>query len=268
MLAKEICEFAVQENTLALVWLGQAGFLIKTPGGKLIAIDPYLSDYAYHTFRRVHGYAFKRMAPALFQPGELHIDLLLCSHEHSDHLDMESLPYFLQDGTVCYTNEDGYAKIKQAGLPMRDVHMLRRGDRMDLGEVSLAAVDCDHGELAPRALGFLLDFGFTRVYYSGDTALTPSRLNAAIRQQPEVGLLPVNGAYGNMTGTDAAQLAELLGLKVCIPHHFWTFPAHGGDPMEAITAFSEHASACELRLLTPGEICVLNGERRKRNEHP
>ena len=47
MFAKKIRELAVRENTLALVWLGQAGFLIKTPGGKIIAIDPYLSDYVY-----------------------------------------------------------------------------------------------------------------------------------------------------------------------------------------------------------------------------
>lgn len=257
MFAKKIRELAVRENTLALVWLGQAGFLIKTPGGKIIAIDPYLSDYVYHTFCQTRGYAFKRMTPALFAPEELHIDLLLCSHEHGDHLDIESLPGFLQNGTVCYTNVAGYDKIEKTGLPMCGVHILRKGERVELGEVSLLAMDCDHGGLAPEAIGFLLDFGFVRIYYPGDTALNPVRLNEAVKQQPEVGLLPVNGAFGNMNGMDAAKLAKLLGLKVCVPHHFWTFPAHCGNPMEVLAAFPEHAPSCELRLLTPGEICVL-----------
>ena len=37
------------EKEIALFWLGQAGFLIKTSSGHTIAIDPYFSDYVMHS---------------------------------------------------------------------------------------------------------------------------------------------------------------------------------------------------------------------------
>ena len=40
---------APRKDELALFWLGQAGFLIKTPAGRAIAIDPYFSDYVMHS---------------------------------------------------------------------------------------------------------------------------------------------------------------------------------------------------------------------------
>ena len=35
----------VEKGTVAVIWLGQAGFAMKTAGGKLIGIDPFLTDY-------------------------------------------------------------------------------------------------------------------------------------------------------------------------------------------------------------------------------
>ena len=258
--AEKFQALRVESGSAALVWLGQAGFLLKTTDGAVIAIDPYLSDFVYHSFRERDGLAYKRLTAPLFQPGELHLDAVLCTHEHGDHLDLESLPALLRGGTPCYTNGPGAEKLLAAGADVSCVHELRKGDRVDLGGIGLLAVDCDHGSLAPEALGFLLDFGFLRLYDSGDTALTPERLGTALTCRPEVGLLPINGAFGNLNGREAAQLAAQLGLRLCIPHHFWTFAAHGGDPMAAIREFRELAPDCELRLLTPGEICILRND--------
>ena len=239
--AEKFQALRVESGSAALVWLGQAGFLLKTADGAVIAIDPYLSDFVYHSFRERDGLAYKRLTAPLFQPGELHLDAVLCTHEHGDHLDLESLPALLRGGTPCYTNGPGAEKLLAAGADVSCVHELRKGDRVDLGGIGLLAVDCDHGSLAPEALGFLLDFGF-------------------LTCRPEVGLLPINGAFGNLNGREAAQLAAQLGLRLCIPHHFWTFAAHGGDPMAAIREFRELAPDCELRLLTPGEICILRND--------
>ena len=58
-----------------LLWLGQAGFRIKTPGGKIILIDPWVSGGPKAPA------AFKTDLSALGKP-----DMLLVTHAHVDHI--------------------------------------------------------------------------------------------------------------------------------------------------------------------------------------
>ena len=45
-LEQRILDLTVAPGTVACVWLGQAGYLFKTPAGAVVILDPYLSDYA------------------------------------------------------------------------------------------------------------------------------------------------------------------------------------------------------------------------------
>src|SRR3954471_15854667 len=73
-------------GSLAVWWLGQSGFLIKSRTGTLV-IDPYLSEHLttkYHGTSRPHV----RMTGAPLRGAALAaIALALSSHKHSDHLD-------------------------------------------------------------------------------------------------------------------------------------------------------------------------------------
>ena len=40
----------VAPGTVACVWLGQAGYLLKSPAGVIVMMDPYLSDWAEYTW--------------------------------------------------------------------------------------------------------------------------------------------------------------------------------------------------------------------------
>src|SRR5262249_20293558 len=81
-------------GSLCVWWLGQSGFLIKSRQG-LLAIDLYLSEHLttkYATTDRPHI----RMTRAPLHGGDLHhVDLVLASHKHSDHLDPGTLPDLL-----------------------------------------------------------------------------------------------------------------------------------------------------------------------------
>src|SRR5262245_45758858 len=89
-LAAEIAAKKPLAGALAVWWLGQSGFLIKSPRGSLL-IDPYLSDSLtrkYANTNRPHV----RMTTLAINPAQLcPIDLVLCSHKHSDHMDPETL---------------------------------------------------------------------------------------------------------------------------------------------------------------------------------
>ena len=250
---KRFQQTAPRKDELALFWLGQAGFLIKTPSGKAIAIDPYFSDYVMHSIPE-EGLGFKRLSPPPCEAGEIPFDTLLISHEHGDHFDQESIGLMMANGrTQVYTNVTAYETMKAMPLGQSRIHVLKKGEAVDLGDCRLLPVDCDHGDLAPEALGFILDFGYIRLYYAGDTALTPERLAVPMQVKPEVAILPINGAFGNLDGEQAAKYAGMLGCKVCVPCHFWTFPLHHGDPQQIIDTIKTYAPDCELRLLCQGE---------------
>ena len=73
-------------GALAVWWLGQSGFLIKSCETTLL-IDPYLSDHLTTKYRHTDR-PHVRMTRAPLRGAELSgIDLVLASHKHSDHLD-------------------------------------------------------------------------------------------------------------------------------------------------------------------------------------
>ena len=76
--------------------------------------------------------------------------------------------------------------------------------------------------------------------------------------KPDLALLPINGAYGNLNAREAAEYAAFCGAMRCLPYHFWTFAGHGGDPMAFCKEMPVLAPDCELIMLTPGEVCSLS----------
>ncbi|MGI6162173.1 MAG: MBL fold metallo-hydrolase [Christensenellales bacterium] len=252
---KKVQQTTVPEGKIAVFWLGQAGFLIKTAADKLIAIDPYFSDCVERLIPE-EGYGFKRIMPALCDADALIFDTLIISHEHYDHFDVDAIEDMMKNRrTEVYTNSPAAAQMRDMELEISRIHVMEKNSRIDLGDFTLLPVDCDHGELAPQAMGVILEFPSVKLYYAGDTALSPERLQQAISERPDVAILPINGAFGNLNSEQAAKYADMLGASVCIPCHFWTFPLHMGDPMSLIRLMPELAPNCELKLLHQGE-CV------------
>jgi len=254
---ESVQKMKVEDNSVAISWIGQAGFILKTSQGKLIAIDPYLSDCVYRLLKDIHGLGFKRLMPALFNPEEIAFDYIFCSHEHPDHLDIDSVNAFLSNGkTKLLGNEASIEMVKKINSSGNQLLTLKRGDVMQCEEFKLYVTDADHGEEAKEALGFVFDLGFVKVYFSGDTCYNKNALKKVIDLKPEVALLPINGAFGNLDARAASHLAADLGSRLCIPCHFWTFPMHLGNPQEAIGQFEKNAPGCELLLMYQGETFI------------
>ena len=87
----QLCSHQVPAGSIALWWLGQAGFVFKSPAGKLVAIDPYLSN-SCKAIGEAHGFNFDRLVPPPLTPADLTaVDLYAMTHSHGDHLDPETL---------------------------------------------------------------------------------------------------------------------------------------------------------------------------------
>lgn len=214
----------VAAGSVAVFWAAQAGFIFKLPDGLLVAADLYLSDCCERYF------GFKRLMPRPFLPGEATFDLLLSTHAHYDHFDVDSMPWLLASGqTELVCARDCQSEIDRLHLAGERIHYLGKGEQLTIKGIDIRAVDCDHGELAPDAVGLVLTLAGKRVYIMGDTAYRPDWLDKPVFQQLDLLILPVNGAYGNLNEEQAAQVVAQLRPKRAVPCHYGLFEVHGGD---------------------------------------
>lgn len=229
-------------------WLGQAGFLITLANGKRIAIDPYLGD----SCKKLVG--FRRMMPAPVDIQEFDTDYLFISHEHPDHLDVDLYDALLKrPKTQIFGNEPCKVFLDQNGHDAEKMQILCPGETVSLDGFSVKVMRADHGPACPGALGFLFDFEGTTVYFAGDTAYTPEMLKEAYEAKPQIALLPINGAYGNLGSEEAACLAADINCEKVIPCHFWMFVEHGSNPLEFSEKMKEFAPQVEVCFLSVGE---------------
>jgi L-ascorbate 6-phosphate lactonase len=249
-LAEEIAACRVPARSVRLWWLGQAGFAFKTHAGQIIYVDPYLSD----AVERLHG--FKRLSLAPIAPEEARADLVVISHEHTDHLDPDTLPHMRRNNPACRFAAPAGCKdgLKQAGIGSRNWIKLSPGKQHDLGGVVVHAVPADHGDFSKTATSLLLDFDGVHVLYTGDTSWRPELLKPLIERGVDLLLPCINGVFGNMNHIDAAMLTRQVSPRVAIPCHFWTFAEQGGgDPAGFVQACASLTPKVKALLLRPGE---------------
>ena len=116
---KSLEDFRVPAGSLTLWWLGQAGFLIKSPSGVVVAVDPYLSN-SCKAIGEQAGIDMDRLIPPPVSPADLAgIDLYALTHSHQDHLDPDTLgPYRAAGGTGPFlAPAETVEKLAALGVP-------------------------------------------------------------------------------------------------------------------------------------------------------
>jgi L-ascorbate metabolism protein UlaG (beta-lactamase superfamily) len=218
-------------------WLGQSGFLLKSPTG-LLVVDLYLSE---HLTRKYEGTArpHVRMTRAPLRGGDLRgVDLVLASHKHSDHLDPGTLPdlmaaspgalLVLPEALVTYAVDDLH-------LPANRVAGIDAGGTIERAGFRVRAIPSAHEGLDTDAAGHHLYLGNVieaeglRLYHSGD-GLAYDGLAGWLGDGPyDVLFLPINGwdpargVPGNMSAAEAVDLAARIRPRFVVPHHYDMF---------------------------------------------
>ncbi|MEA4824767.1 MAG: MBL fold metallo-hydrolase [Clostridiaceae bacterium] len=251
-LSVTILQYRVPNNRVAVFYLGQAGFVFKTPDGVLTVVDPYLTNCCERFF------GFKRLMPFMLDPTELSFDVVLATHAHYDHFDIDAMPALLSsERTRLIAAEDCRELCVRLGLDPSRITYLQRYDTFDCCGIRIEAVPCDHGELAPYAVGILLSFPGKKVYITGDTAFRSDIFENPALHDADLLILPINGMFGNMNESEAASAARLLTPKITIPCHFWNFAEHGGNPSLFIRYMKETAPDIPFTLMRIGEILLI-----------
>ncbi len=238
-------------GNVGVFFLGQAGFALKTPSGKLIAVDPYLSDCCERYF------GFKRLMPHILDAGEVEFDYLIATHAHFDHFDPDSVPTLLGNGRTRFIGaKDTADECKRLGIK-DGLTFIAVGDKLELDGATLTAVRCDHGADTPHAVGLLFEIEGKRIYMMGDTAYRPDWLDDEAVKNVDLLILPINGAFGNLNEEQAARVIKALTPKLAVPCHYWNFAEHFGSPAEFMSNMKKTCPNAKYILMRQGEGMIL-----------
>jgi L-ascorbate 6-phosphate lactonase len=255
----EIAGATVRPHTVTMWWLYQAGLALKTPAGRIVLVDPYLSNAV------ARSYGISRRVPAPLDPLDVDADVILASHSHEDHLDPDSIePFFSHPRTTFIGPPLAVAKVVAAGVDPSRCTSVQRGDVVSVGDLSIRAVRANHvfaPEPVPDAVGYILEAGGVSVYHSGDT-----EDDVDIETDTHgvtVSLVPINGTAGNLDVSEAADLVRRQGPVLAIPFHYGLWPDEGYgagatlDPQVFVDSLRITSPGCQTHIFTPATAVVV-----------
>jgi L-ascorbate metabolism protein UlaG (beta-lactamase superfamily) len=233
-------------------WLGQSGYLLQHKGIRVL-IDPYLSDSLTKKYANTEK-PHVRISERVIDPRDLpRIDIISSSHNHTDHLDAETILPILEKNPACVliipeANRNFVANRLSIDptLPIG----LNAGESYEHLGVRFTAIPAAHNELDKDEngnflyVGYGVEIGDLKIYHSGDTLLYEGMEKWIQTLAPDLALLPINGndpsrkVAGNLNADEAIQLSLSCSIPLLIPCHYDLFAFNTAD----IHAFMKKAS--------------------------
>lgn len=197
-------------------FLGQSGYVLKSANTQII-IDPYLSDIVNRVANR------PRTLPIPMAPKDISCDAVICTHNHLDHLDPDTVSEINNEQFFITTNE---GKEKMLEMGKKNVKTLSVGESITVGDFKITAVFADH---TVEAFGLIVEAEGKKLYFSGDT-LFNEKLFEIAKYAPVMTFICINGRLGNMNVEEALVVAKKIGAAVNIPNHYDMFESNSENP--------------------------------------
>jgi L-ascorbate metabolism protein UlaG (beta-lactamase superfamily) len=247
-----------QSGKVEVHWLGQAAFKLTTPTGKVIVLDPFLTQ--------------NPKTPADYKDlAKLgNVDLILITHGHGDHVgDVKDLAA-RNSGAKVYGPAGLIATLTDLGWikPDQGVRFGKGGKVQPLGpQITITQVRAEHSSEVtvtdpetkksttypggePADFIIEMENGF-KIYHMGDTGLFGDMKLIADYYKPDLILMPIGGHFV-MDPQDAAYATkEWLKPKFVIPMHYGTFPVLKGTPQEYMAALGQ--TSTKVFPINPGD---------------
>jgi len=242
-LIHEIDNLAGDENHFHLWWLGQSGFLLQWNGVRVL-IDPYLSDSLTKKYAATDK-PHIRMSERVIDPGLLkNIAIITSSHNHTDHLDAETLmPVLKNNPNIKFIIPEANREFVAERVKCKKEFPIGLTDNssVTVGEFRFHGVPAKHNEMERdengncKFMGYVIEFGKYKIYHSADTLWFDEMVDLLMPFAVNVAILPINGndpsrkVAGNLNCAEAGKLGKAIGAKLVIPCHYDMFTFNTAD---------------------------------------
>ena len=242
-LIAEIDKLAGDTQNFYLWWLGQSGFLLQWKG-KRVLLDPYLSDSLTKKYAETDK-PHMRMSELVVRPELLkNISIVTSSHNHTDHLDAETLiPILKNNPAAKFIIPEANRQFVADRVQCRDEFPigLNEGRSVTIEDFTIHGIPAKHNQIEKDAhgrckfLGYVIEFGKYKIYHSGDTLWFDELVPVLGFFDIDVAILPINGndperkVAGNLNCEEAARLAIAIKAKTVIPCHYNMFRFNTAD---------------------------------------
>ncbi len=195
---------------MRLTYLSHACFELRN--GQIILIDPYLSG--------------NKLAPNY----EGKPDLILVTHEHSDHADASGFNAMVIAPATCKFSKMLAMKV---------------GDVKNFNGITIQMVGASHRQ-SKYATRYLITYGGKRFYHTGDTYLDGIKNYGNI----DIMFVPIGGHY-TMNINEAIKSLDVVKPRIATPMHYNTFSEIKANPKE-FQAKAEK-QGFKIQLMEPGQ---------------
>lgn len=229
---------SLQNNEgFSLWWFGQSGYLLQWKD-KRILIDPYLSDSLTKKYLATDK-PHTRISELVVKPELLrNISIVTSSHNHTDHLDAETLIPVLNNNPgikfiIPEANRSFVAERVQCDI--RFPVGLNDKQLVTVDEFTFHGIPAKHNEIDRdengncKYMGYVIEFGNYSIYHSGDTLKFDGMVELLKPFRVDVAILPINGnkperkVAGNLDSKEAAELGKAIHAGCVIPCHYDLF---------------------------------------------
>ena len=243
-----------QNGTTQLTYYGHAAFKLVTPSGKVLLIDPWLTNPNNPTGEEDLA-------------GLERADFILVTHGHFDHVGNAVAIAKSTGAQLVATDDLRLAVTEYTGFPSSLATPETSGNfggtvSLLKGEVEVTFVPAVHSSAITP-----LPEGAENIHNGGN----PSGLVIAVRNGPVVyhtgdtdvfgdmslisrfydidAMLVCIGDHATMNPERAAEAVKIVNPKIAVPIHYGTFPLLSGTPEEFTTALQQQEVTTQLKVM-------------------
>lgn len=244
-LIKEINNTDIRSSTLGIWWLGQEGYVIKTHD-QVIYIDPYLSTYAERITLGKPDEHVRMMQPPIRPEEVTNADLVICTHDHADHIDPEGIPLIANASkqTKFLVPECARQTLLNFNISKDRINTLKGDDTLMISGITVEAIPAKHEQfdkdeiMGYPYLSYIIKIEDIILVHAGDTIPYIGQIDKFKSYEIDLAFVPINGRdkfrrelgfEGNFNSVEAIEFAYGIGAGLTVPMHYNMFSINTGD---------------------------------------